>query len=61
MKSIVGQRTGPAHRASAPGLQTGLIVTAAVGNVVQTAANFLSLNSAQAPPEVIAASAVPQL
>ena len=35
------------------GLQTGLIVTAAVGDVVQSAADFLSLNSAQATPSLL--------
>ena len=34
--------------AAEPRLQTGLIVTAAVGNVVRTEADFLSLNSARA-------------
>jgi glycerophosphoryl diester phosphodiesterase len=39
--------------AGGPGPQTGLIVTAAMGNVVQTAADFLSLNSAQATPSLL--------
>jgi glycerophosphoryl diester phosphodiesterase len=36
-----------------PGLRTGHIVTAAVGNVVRTEADFLSLNAAQATPSLI--------
>ena len=36
-----------------PRLQTGHIVTAAVGNVVRTEADFLSLNSARATPSLI--------
>jgi glycerophosphoryl diester phosphodiesterase len=36
-----------------PGIQTGHIVTASVGNVVQTQADFLSLNSAKATPQLI--------
>ena len=36
-----------------PSLMTGHIVTAAVGNVVRTEADFLSLNSAQATPSLI--------
>ena len=36
-----------------PGLQTGHIVTAAVGNVVRTEADFLSLNSAKATTSLI--------
>ncbi len=36
-----------------PRLQTGHIVTAAVGNVVLTEADFLSLNSARATPSLI--------
>ena len=36
-----------------PRLRTGHIVTAAVGNVVRTEADFLSLNAAQATPSLI--------
>jgi glycerophosphoryl diester phosphodiesterase len=36
-----------------PGLQTGHIVTAAVGNVVRTEADFLSLNSARASTALV--------
>jgi glycerophosphoryl diester phosphodiesterase len=36
-----------------PRLQTGHIVTAAVGDVTRTAADFVSLNSAQATPSMI--------
>jgi len=36
-----------------PRLKTGHIVTAAVGNVVRTEADFLSLNAAQATPSLI--------
>jgi glycerophosphoryl diester phosphodiesterase len=36
-----------------PSLRTGHIVTAAVGNVVRTEADFLSLNSARATPSLI--------
>ena len=36
-----------------PRLKTGHIVTAAVGDVVKTEADFLSLNSAQATPSLI--------
>ncbi len=36
-----------------PDLPTGHIVTAAVGNVVRTDADFLSLNSAQATPSLV--------
>lgn len=36
-----------------PRLRTGLIVTAAVGNVVRTDADFLSLNAARATPELL--------
>jgi glycerophosphoryl diester phosphodiesterase len=36
-----------------PGIRTGHIVTAAVGNVLRTDADFLSLNAAQATPSLI--------
>jgi glycerophosphoryl diester phosphodiesterase len=36
-----------------PRLPTGLIVTAAVGNVVRTDADFLSLNAARATPQLL--------
>jgi glycerophosphoryl diester phosphodiesterase len=37
----------------APGLRTGHIITASVGNVLRTEADFLSLNSAQATPSLV--------
>jgi glycerophosphoryl diester phosphodiesterase len=40
-------------KALEPRLQTGHIVTAAVGDVVRTDADFLSLNAARATPELI--------
>lgn len=36
-----------------PSLRTGLIVTASVGNVLKTEADFLSLNAARATPKLI--------
>jgi glycerophosphoryl diester phosphodiesterase len=36
-----------------PGLRTGHIITASVGNVLRTEADFLSLNSAQATPSLV--------
>jgi glycerophosphoryl diester phosphodiesterase len=36
-----------------PGLHTGHIITASVGNVLRTEADFLSLNSAQATPSLV--------
>jgi len=39
--------------ALAPGIETGLIVTAAVGNVVRTDTDFVSLNSAKATADLV--------